>query len=67
MQQSQRRRNREKAGKDETQDQQISALQADLGELELTVGALTSLLLSKATFTTEELKAVIDTLEDPTE
>ena len=60
---AQRERNRRRSSKDESQDEQLAALQAELTELELTVGAMTSLLLSKGTFTAGELEAVVDIIE----
>ena len=63
MRRAQRERDRGKSSKDESQDEQLAALQAELTELELTVGAMTSLLLSKGTFTANELEAVVDAIE----
>ncbi len=63
MRRRQRERDLRKSSTDQSQDEQIATLQAEVAELELTVAATTSLLLSKGAFTSEELKVVMNAAE----
>jgi len=63
MQRDQRRRYSAKSSKDQSQDQAIAALQAEVSQLELAVGTMATLLISKGVVTKDELGRLVEAIE----
>ncbi|MEC7582772.1 MAG: hypothetical protein VYE77_00510 [Planctomycetota bacterium] len=63
MQEDQRRRNSARATKDQSQDEAIAALRGEVDQLEVALGTLATLLVSKGVVTEAEMGRFIDAIE----
>ena len=63
MQEAQRRRNSAKATKDQSQDEAIAVLRGEVDQLEVALGTLATLLVSKGVVTEVEMGRLIDAIE----
>ena len=63
IQRDQRRKYSAKSSKDKSQDEAIAALQADVSQLELALGTMATLLISKGVVTTDELGRLVEVIE----
>ena len=63
LQSAQRRKNREKAVKDQSQDEAIAALRKEVDQLEVALGTMATLLLSKGVVTEAEMERLVDAIE----
>ena len=63
MQDDQRRRNSAKATKDQSQDEAIAVLRGEVDQLEVALGTLANLLVSKGVVTEAEMGRLIDAIE----
>ena len=57
------RKNRAKASKDQSQDQAIADLRAEVGQLEMALSTMVTLLISKGVVTSEEVGHLVDAIE----
>ncbi len=63
IQRDQRSKYSAKSSKDKSQDEAIAALQADVSQLELALGTMATLLISKGVVTTDELGRLVEVIE----
>ena len=66
MQRNQRGKNQDQGLKDRSQDEAIAALQAEVDELQVALGTMATVLVSKGVVAEEELGRLFDAIEsDP--
>ncbi len=66
MQRDQRRKISDKAVKDRSQDESIATLRSEVDELQVALGTMASILVSKGVVAEEELGRLFDTIDsDP--
>ena len=63
LQRRQLQKNRDKAARAQSQDEAIAALRKEVDQLELALGTLATLLVSKAVVTEAEMGRLIDAIE----
>lgn len=63
IQRDQRQKYSAKSSKDKSQDEAIAALRADVSQLELALGTMATLLISKGVVTTDELGRLVEVIE----